>query len=128
MYKDNKIIIHRYASGIDPYYIEAVVTFVGQNISVTIGGGSKYHIGAIAIAIPSDSIINPGQITVSTSVITVMGHKDDVLAKDVATKLAKHFNTTVTVTAGVHVDSADSVDIETLLTNSNLLVDKIIQD
>ena len=60
--------------------------------------------------------------------MAVLGHKDDVLAKDAAIKLSRHFNTTVTVSVGVHVDDADILDIEKLLENSKLLVEQIIQN
>ena len=120
--------VKRYTYGVIPYCIQAIVTFVGQDISVTIGGGNRYHIGAVAIATPSESIINPGKTTITTSVMAVLGHKDDVLAKDAAIKLSRHFNTTVTVSVGVHVDDADILDIEKLLENSKLLVEQIIQN
>lgn len=128
MHSNKKIRIRRYTYGVIPYCIEAVVTFVGQNISVTIGGGDTYHIGAVAIATPSESIIKAGQTTITTSVMTVLGHKDDILAKDIAIKLAKHFGTTVSVTAGVHIDGADISDIEKLVINCNHLVEQIIQN
>ena len=57
------------------------------------------------------------------------GHKDNIVAEEVATELIKKFdfNKNVVVIAGLHIDNATKEDINRLVKNSNNLVSKLIQ-
>jgi hypothetical protein len=53
-----------------------------------------------------------------------MGHKEDLLARDAALRLASQLNTTVLVSVGLHLDHATPDDINRLQTNFEQLLDK----
>jgi hypothetical protein len=57
------------------------------------------------------------------------GHKDNIVAEDVATELIKNFNfnKNVVVIAGLHIDDATKEDINRLVENSNNLVSKLLK-
>jgi len=38
--------------GVDRYTVECAAVRCGKDLNVTIGGGEKYHIGAVAIGVP----------------------------------------------------------------------------
>lgn len=104
---------------------EALVVVNGADLVVTIGGGSAYHIGATALAIPRPSLADPGLVSASASVICVTGHKEDELARSAALKMAAHFNRIVSVNLGLHVDEATPQDIMDLTSNFYILLDEI---
>ncbi len=104
---------------------EALVVVNGNDLAVTIGGGSVYHIGATALAVPRPSLADPEVVSASASVICVTGHKEDELARTAALRLAAHFNRIAVVMVGLHVDNATPQDITTLTSNFHLLLDQI---
>jgi hypothetical protein len=53
-----------------------------------------------------------------------MGHKEDLLARDAALRLASQLNTAVLVSVGLHLDNATPDDINRLQTNFEQLLDK----
>lgn len=77
---------------------------MGADIAVTVSGGSRPHIGSVAVAVPRQSLSGDGTISATTSVINMTGHKDNLLSEQIASALSSHFNCTVSVSAGVHFD------------------------
>lgn len=95
----------------------------GDDLTVIIGGGVKPHIGSVVIASPNT--INNVKYTIWMD----EGHKDNIVAEDVATELIKNFdfNKNVVVIAGLHIDNATKEDIDRLVKNSNNLVNKLLK-
>lgn len=89
-------------------------TEAGEDLVVTIAGGESPHVGSVAVAVPRPSLRDPAVTSATASVITLVGHKDDELAKPIAEFLAARLGRTVVVVAGVHVDRATPDDIERL--------------
>lgn len=78
----------------------------GEDLCVTIAGGEKPHIGAVALAQVRPSLSDPNQFSASVSVLTLLGHKEDEIAKHVAHKLAVAIRGNVVVSCGIHIDHA----------------------
>ncbi len=97
--------------------IPVVLTAVRQGVDlcVSLYGGDKGHIGAVALAQPRPSLTDPTQLSASTSVVTVCGHKEDGLAYDVAESLAQKINGIVTVSCGIHMDNASQQQIQQIV-------------
>lgn len=108
------------------YDLEASVRLIGRDLLIAIWGGEKPHIGAVAIAQPRPSLKDPSVTSSSGSVICLLGHKEDRLAKAVAEKMAARLERVVTVTAGIHWDDIPEEGIETINRNSKILVDMIL--
>lgn len=87
------------------YNISLKCIKIGNDLNVMIMGGDIPHIGAIAIGQARKSMIDPKKISASTSVVTLLGHKEDELAKKSADLLAKSLNKTVVVTCGIHFNN-----------------------
>ncbi len=68
------------------------------------------HIGAVAVG-----EYDHKQNRASTSVITRLGHKDDVIAQKAAYLITKHTKRSSCVIAGVHLDNITGEEIEKLL-------------
>ncbi len=97
------------------------IMIIGEDILAIIGGG-KIHIGAVGLSFPPSF----NKLT-STSIITVPGHKDDVICKKIGEKLAKKFKKIVTTVSGIHYDDLKKEDIEKILNLSEKLADKIVK-
>jgi gallate decarboxylase subunit D len=87
-------------------------------VSVNLLGGDTPHIGAVAVAIPRASRARPGRRSATTSVFALVGHKDDELARSMASDLARHLAITAVVTAGVHLRQARPSDIAAVVRNA----------
>ena len=110
----------------DSYNLSAGVRLIGEDVLVAIWGGEKPHIGAVAVAQPRPSLKDPDVTSATASVICMVGHKEDELAKASAEILAAALNTAVVVTAGIHWDNLDPEGIRRIIQNSEILVDMIL--
>lgn len=100
--------------------------WVGNDLVTIVSGGDKAHIGATAVAQPRPSLQNPEKISASTSVICVLGHKEDMLAHHLAQTLASHLNCVVSVSCGIHMDDADAQQIKNIQSLVTELLDQFI--
>ncbi len=107
--------------------IEARIGWVGDDLLVSIYGGEKPHIGAVAAAHPRPSLKNPALTSATASVICYTAHKEDDLAKRSAEILAAILNTRVVVTAGIHWDNLPPDGIDQIVRNSRQLVTLIAE-
>lgn len=107
------------------YRIHATAMLIGDDLLVAIWGGIKPHIGAVAVALPRPSLADP-QITSSTSsVFTLLGHKEDEVVKMVSERLSARLEKNVVVTAGIHWDDLPEEAIEEIVHNCRELADEI---
>jgi hypothetical protein len=109
------------------YDLAASVRMIGSDLLVAIWGGEKPHIGAVAVAQPRPSLKDPAVMSSSASVICLVGHKEDELAKAAAEILAAALKTQVVVTAGIHWNNLAPEAIQRIVRNSEILVDKILE-
>ena len=110
----------------DSYNLSASVRLIGEDVLVAIWGGEKPHIGAVAVAQPRPSLKDPEVTSATASVICLMGHKEDELAKASAEILAAALKTPIVVTAGIHWDNLDPEGIRRIIQNSEILVEMIL--
>lgn len=106
-----------FSVGQPPYSVQGVLTLCGSDISLNIGGGVLPHIGAVAVAEPRPSLRQDGSRSASCSVLCMLGHKDDLLAREGAIKLAAATGSRTVVTVGLHIDNVTPKDIDILTIN-----------
>lgn len=107
--------------------LTAHIQLIGKDILVSIFGGDVPHIGAVAMAQPRPSLKDPEKTSSTSSVFTYIGHKEDELAKASAETLAARFNTNVVVTAGIHWNDLTPGELKSVIRNSKILNDRIIE-
>lgn len=100
--------------------VNVTVNSMGSHLVVRIYSQDA-HIGAVAVG-----DYDHEQERASVSVITRLGHKDDVLAGEAAKLLSKALRRPVCVIAGVHVDNITGEEIDKILSNTKLAVNEII--
>ena len=125
------MISHCVRAGKGKHVIEAVALVCGRDLSVSICGGEVYHIGASALAAPRASLKDPEKVSASASVICLVGHKEDEVARHAALDLATTFSCNANVAVGIHVDNATEADLAQVWKNYkialSLLKEKLSQ-
>ncbi len=99
---------------------------MGQDLNVSLSGGDRAHIGAVAVSEPRPSSQDPSRTSATTSVITLGSHKEDVIARAVSRRLAARLGVTVTVACGIHFDDLHSEDIPRIQHLVDGLIDRLI--
>lgn len=107
------------------YPIHSLSILLGEDLLTCLWGGTKPHIGAIALALPRPGIGDPTITSSTTSVLTMLGHKEDGVVKSVAEKLSARLNKNVVVTAGIHWEHLDETGIREIEDNCALLAEMI---
>ncbi len=96
------------------FKIYGFVQQLGQDLLVSIWGGTRPHLGAVGMATPRPSLQNPQKWSATSSNFTFIGHKEDVLVKPVSEKLAARWRGNVVVVAGIHWDAMSPQEIKTI--------------
>ena len=107
--------------------INGFVQKIGQDILVSIWGGTRPHIGAVGMAIPRPSLKNSKRWSATSSIFTFVGHKEDMIVKKMSEKLAAQLRRNVVVAAGLHWDETTSREIKTIQTLTQRLSDQILK-
>ncbi|MBA4393000.1 MAG: hypothetical protein C0407_05560 [Desulfobacca sp.] len=108
------------------FLLQARVLLIGPDLMVSIWGGTHPHIGAVALALPRPSLRDSTKTSASSSVLTVLGHKEDETVKAVSEQLAAVFNKKTVVTAGIHWDHLKPEEIKQIIGLAEKLTQKII--
>ena len=82
----------------------------GEDLNVSVVGGSKGHIGVCAIAFLLGK-------NIEANLTVIDRHKEGALAEDTAKKLTSLFSCVATVSVGIHIDNAEKEEIELLVRN-----------
>lgn len=78
---------------------------MGKDLNVCIYGGDTPHIGAVALSIIDETN------TPDVSVMTIKGHREDIIARDSAIKLSQALGCNVCVSCGIHKNNASFEEI-----------------
>ncbi len=106
------------SSGKQDCKVDMHAVLCGQDLNVAVCGGTKPHVGACALSVPRESLQDASRRSASESVLCVLAHKDDELAKNIAHSLAAQFGCVACVSVGLHVDNAGKSEIQQLLHNA----------
>ena len=97
------------------------IVYMGNDIVVTIFNENA-HIGAVALAEYSFN-----EQRTSVSVVTRLGHKDDVIAQKTAHAITKETRKPSCVIAGIHVDEINESEILEIEHNSDILISRLME-
>ena len=98
---------------------------VGSDLLVILYGGSKPHIGSVAVAQPRPSLRDKDQVSSTSSIYNFLGHKDGVVAQKVSETLSALLNRNVVVVAGIHIERITQEGIDKIVENCDTLAGKI---
>ena len=118
----------KFSFGSMPYTVHAEVRLLGADVLVILFGGTKPHIGSIAVAHPRSSLTDEKIISSTSSVYNFLGHKDHVIAQRVAEILSSRLNRNVVAVAGFHIDKITQEGISRVVENCDELAKKIYNE
>ena len=108
------------------YRLQGTIIFLDNDDVIVVVTGGRDHIGAISLAVPRPSLLDQNRISATSSVLTMLGHKEDELVKYVSEKIASATGRNVVVVAGVHYDGLARDDLEIVREQWVVLTEKII--
>jgi len=108
------------------FLLRASGLLIGQDLSVSIWGGTHPHIGAVALALTRPSLKDKNKTSATSSVLTVLGHKEDQTVKKVSEALSAALGKNVVVTAGIHWDNLKPEEINLIIALTEKLSRKIL--
>ena len=114
----HKQVVIRCSKGENNERIDLIGITTADGLIVCVLGGDKPHVGAIALGIPRPSLKDPDVTSVTSSVLTLINHKDDRIARPMAEAFAKKLKQPTVVIAGVHVEGASRSIIKKLVSNA----------
>ena len=109
-------------------YLEARVEIVGEDVVVAVGGGERPHVGCVVLAQPCRTKMGGQGWSASCSVLTIPPHKEEPIARAVATRIVEVLGMVAVVTAGVHDDEIDAKGIATYLRLGEELAEMLAGD
>lgn len=100
---------------------------VGEDLCVIISGGDSPHIGCVTLSVPRPSLSDESIVSATTSVLNLVGHKDDEAARYVSHTLSAKLGKNAVVTCGIHVDNITNDEIKLVFALLQQLTDTVIQ-
>lgn len=97
---------------------------LGDDMQVCVYGGKRSHIGSVVVACPYQK---DGEVHATCSSITLLEHKDDLVASMFAKKLATEFNTVVCTSCGIHYDNVTKDQLELIVANCQDLLKQLVK-
>lgn len=89
---------------------------MGEDLCVTLTGGDREHLGAVALARPGTA----------PEILAVPGHREADLASGIAFHLASRAERAVCVACGIHLDRITPAEIQDVLDLSRQLAEELI--
>ena len=91
------------SAGTGVYTVSASLQALGPDILITVWGGTRPHVGALVVSAPHPDCA-PEEGRCSTVLqFSFPGHRDNVVARRVAERVACALQRTIVVSAGIHV-------------------------
>ena len=100
---------------------------IGEDLCVIISGGDCPHIGCVTLSVPRPSLLDESIISSTTSVLNLVGHKDDEAARYVSHALSSKLNKNVVVTCGIHIDNITAQEINITIKLLSELTETLLQ-
>lgn len=98
---------------------------IGNDYQITIQGGEKPHIGSVVLAIPRPSL-KGDKVSCTSSVLNVVGHKDEAICRELAESIAKEKNAVVVCTGGFHIDDISETQLSEVMNRSKEILQELV--
>ena len=99
------------------FKVIAEVKIIGEDLMISVWGGTKPHIGSISVSVPRPGLQDNTTMSATSSIINLIGHKDEVVARKFSEQLAAKFNRNAIATAGIHIDDITENQINIIMQN-----------
>ena len=100
---------------------------MGGDLLVVLSGGEKAHVGSCILAVPRPALDNKKKISCTSSVMNLLGHKDEEVGRGAAEAIAKKLNKKVVLVCGIHYDGLSGQEIKEIGKISKRLVERFLK-
>jgi hypothetical protein len=108
-------------------FLKMICLSLGNDFVITLSGGDLEHIGAVVVSKPNSSNIHKDAVNnIMMDVIIVPEHKEDCLAKSVASLLATNLNNVVCVVCGIHLEHILKTELKDIIEMSEEMTKSLI--
>lgn len=105
--------------------IEVWLIRVGTDYQLLLRGGEKPHIGCSVLAVPRPSLSGDGTVSCTSSVLNLIGHKDEEICRYLAEYTAKKLCAVTVCSGGFHVDNLSQTQISEVLETVREIAEEI---
>lgn len=102
------------------------VVKMGKDYTLCVFGGERPHIGSAVMAIARPSLTGEG-ISVTSSVLNAVGHKDEAVGRLFAEAVAREKNCTAVCSCGIHIDDASPEQLDEIQKASARLLERVLE-
>ncbi len=106
--------------------ISCEVVQMGKDYTICVWGGDTPHIGSTVMSVARPSL-NSADVSVTSSVINGIGHKDEYVARKFAEAVAKKKNCTAVCTCGIHIDNITKEQLLAVEKAGERMLEKILE-
>lgn len=107
--------------------VEALLTLTGRGAVLQLYGGESFHVGTAVLSVPRPSLAESGKTSATSSVMNLPSHKDEVIARAEAERLAAALGEPVVCVGGIHIDNAKPHELQALQNSAREAVDGLIR-
>ncbi len=108
------------------FYLHCDIIPMGKDYTLAVYGGDTPHVGSVVMSVARPSLTGEGT-GVTSSILTGVGHKDDVVGKIFAETVAKKKDCTVVCACGIHVDHMEAAQIDLVKEKSARLLERVLE-
>ena len=110
------------------YELTVSAGVVGNDILLLLQGGDMPHLGCVVQAIPRESLSGDGSMSATSSVLNLVGHKDEYLCRKLAEIVAAGKQSVVICTGGFHVHDIKQSIIGQLMDAVEEIAEEIVEE
>ncbi|HUU51077.1 MAG TPA: hypothetical protein VMW81_08995 [Nitrospinota bacterium] len=85
---------------------------LGDDLLVLLYGGSRSHIGSCILSIPRPTLRGGNKISCTSSVMNIVGHKDEEVGREAAEAITRVLNKKVMLVCGIHYEGLLENDLK----------------
>ena len=107
--------------------VAGILTITDGGCVLQIYGGTREHVGSVIVSVPRPSLIDKDRTSVTSSVINLPSHQEELVGRPASELLAVALGRPVVCVAGIHVDEATNDERELLTKYSEDIVRLLMQ-
>lgn len=110
----------------DGYRVCCDIVPMGQDYTLAVYGGALPHVGSVVMSVARPSLTGEG-ISATSCVLNGLGHKDELIARLFAERVAKEKNCTAVCACGIHVDQITPEQIQKVQEACMRLLNRVLE-
>jgi len=107
--------------------VSGTLTLTDGGCVLQLYGGTHAHVGSVTVSVPRPSLSDKERTSVTSSVINLLSHKEELVGRPAAEMLAVALNRPVVCVAGIHVEGATDDELKLLTMYCEEAANKLLQ-